>query len=144
MSRSLSASCESARMCTPFIQSSFWWSKTAGAACTRSSEKSPDELVEREQLALAVEAPAEQSEVVDDRLRQVSRVAELLDRGRPVALREALTVRPEDHREVREARDLGADRPIDVDLARVDGSRSSPRMTCVMPIAASSSGFTRL
>ena len=40
--RSPSASCESARMCTPFIQSSFWWSKTAGAAFTRSSEKSPE------------------------------------------------------------------------------------------------------
>src|SRR5439155_2961723 len=60
-----------------------------------------DQLLGREEGGGLVVAPAEQREIVADRLRQVARLAQLLHRGGPVALRELLAVGTEQQREVR-------------------------------------------
>ena len=58
--------------------------------------KPGDELVDRHQGGLVVEAPAEQGEGVHHRARHVAGRLEVLDRGRAVALAQALLVRAQD------------------------------------------------
>ena len=82
-------------------------------------EREPlDELVAAHDRRLAVGRPAEQREEVDERLGEVAGLAELVDAGRAVPLRELLPVLPEDVRHVRVDGQLGPDRADDVDLLR--------------------------
>ena len=76
------------------------------------------ELVEREPLAHTVaRRPPEQREVVHERLGKVAVVAVPLNRGLAVPLRERLTVRADDERQVAELRPARtAERPVDKDL----------------------------
>ena len=76
-----------------------------------------DQLLPREDLLVAV-GPAEPRQVVHHRLGQDPLVPERLDRGRPVALGQALPVRPEDHRDVGEHRQRVAERLVAEDLLR--------------------------
>ena len=80
-----------------------------------------DQLLAREQLALGVEVPAEQREEVDDRLGEVAGLAQLLDAGRAVPLREALAIGAEEQRQVRERRHRRRRAP----RARAPGAASS-------------------
>ena len=66
-----------------------------------------DELAPRKDLVVAMR-PAEAREVVHQRLGQVAVVAVLHDAHRAMALGEALAVGAEDHRHVRELRQLRA------------------------------------
>jgi hypothetical protein len=76
-----------------------------------------DHLLAREDFLVTVR-PAEAHEIVEQRVRQEAVVAVLHDADRAVTLAELLAVGPEDHRQVREARHGGAERMVDVDLAR--------------------------
>ena len=60
------------RMYSPLIQFSLSQSKRAPARCTRLEVEGLDQLVEREELLLGARVPAEQRQVVDERLRQVA------------------------------------------------------------------------
>ena len=77
-----------------------------------------DQLVARHDRRLAVGRPAEEREEVHERLRDVARLAELVDRDRAVALRELLAVGAEHVRDVRVDGRLGAERAQHVDLLR--------------------------
>src|SRR5690606_2762473 len=74
-------------------------------------------LLDGEDLLVAV-GPAQADQVVEQRVRQVAHVAVLHDVGGAGALAELRAVLVEDHRQVRERRRLGAQRAVDVDLAR--------------------------
>ena len=75
-----------------------------------------DHLLAREHLALVARVPAEEQQIVEDRLRQVAIVAELAHEGRAVALRVGLALRVDDHREMAVLRHGGAERLEDADV----------------------------
>ena len=76
------------------------------------------QLVAREDLRLVVVGPAEPREEVDERLRDVALLAEVLDRLRAVALGELLAVAAEDVGGVRVDGRLVAERAENLDLLR--------------------------
>ena len=97
----------------------------AGAVADVLEREAPRQLVHRHQLgivgrlaAAGARRPADQRQVVDQRLRQVAALAELRHRRRAVALRQRRVIRPEHHREVREARRREAERAIQQHLPR--------------------------
>ena len=130
----------SARRCSPFSHSSFSGSNTPGLGDPLERE-SLDQLGAGHEVRVVVEAPADEREVVHERVGDDAGVAELLDRDGPVALRELALVRPEHHGQVGENRLGGVERAIEGELAWVEDSRSSPRITYVTSIAMSSNGF---
>ena len=75
-----------------------------------------DHLFERHHLAISPGRPAEEREEIDHRARQDPLVAVIADRGRPVSLAQLLAVEPVNHRDVRELRQLGAERAVEQDL----------------------------
>src|SRR5205814_9804201 len=77
-----------------------------------------DEVVHREDLVLRPGGPADEREVVDHRLGQVAVGSELLDLRRAVPLRELLAVRAEHVWELRDRRDVPAERPVDEQMLR--------------------------
>ena len=90
-----------------------------GRAGADALEREPlDELVHGHDLGLVVVAPAEQGEVVDERLGEVALVAELLDPDGAVTLGELLPVGSEDARDVAVARHVRAEHLEDADLLR--------------------------
>ncbi len=93
-------------MYSAFIHSSFLGSNVAADGVTRLERELRDQLVEREDLAIVLGAPAEQREIVDDRGRKIPSVAVLLDRDRPVPFRELAAARTEHDREMRVDRRL--------------------------------------
>ncbi len=91
--------------------------ETRGGAIHVADIKQRDHVLAREDFPVAMR-PAEPHEIVEQRVRQVAVVAILHHADRAVALAEFLPVRAEDHRQVRETRYRGAERLVDVDLAR--------------------------
>ena len=75
-----------------------------------------DHLRAREHLALVAGVPAEEQEVVEQRLGQVALLAELAHERRAVALRVGLALRVDDHREVPVGRGRGAERLEELDV----------------------------
>ena len=96
-----------------------------------------DQTVHVEHLVLAVR-PAEQRQVVHDRLRQVAELAEVAHRRGAVALAELAAVGPSTM-EWWAKRGTGAPSAANSSSWRAVLVRwSSPRMTCVMPMSRSS------
>ena len=90
-------------MCCWLNQSSFSGLNTALPPLMPSSVERRDELVAREQLAIAVAGrPAEQRQEIHHRLRQISLPRVLHHRRRAVPLAQPLLVGPENQRHVRE------------------------------------------
>ena len=75
-----------------------------------------DDLVERQDLLLGAGRPAEQREVVDERLGDEPLVDVGVDRGLALALAHLRAVRVEDERQVREARHVVAERSEQQDV----------------------------
>jgi len=73
--------------------------------------------VARHDRRVAVERPAKECEIVHEGVRQVTRVAILLDGGGPMALGELLAVRAENHGDVREDGHGHVEGLVDHDLA---------------------------
>ena len=90
----------------------------AGEGLTRSSVKCSSRSSFEKISVVAVEAPAEQRQVVHQRLGQVALAAELLHRRRAVPLRELAAARREDQRHVRELRRVPAERLVELDVDR--------------------------
>ena len=74
--------------------------------------------IARDDRGLAVERPAEQRQVVNERVGQVAGVAVLLHRGGAVAFGELLAVGTQDHGDVGERGNGGAEGLVNHDLAR--------------------------
>ena len=74
--------------------------------------------IARDDCGLAVERPAEQRQIVDEGVGQVTGVAVLLHRGGAVALGELLAVGAQDHGDVGERGHGRAEGLVDHDLAR--------------------------
>ena len=68
----------------------------------RSSEKAPRHFLERHQLLILAWRPAQQRQVVQQRLGQIALRAKLVDRHGAMALRQLRVIGPEHHRHVRE------------------------------------------
>ncbi len=77
-----------------------------------------DQLLRRHDRRVVVVRPAEQRQEVHQRLGEVARLAELVDRLGAVALRQLLPVVAEHVRHVRVDGQLGAERAQDLDLLR--------------------------
>ena len=100
----MSSSGSSRRIHWPFSHSSRSRSKTAPPLWMASRSNSADELVDREDLVLGPARPAEQRQVVDQRLAQEPLGDVVRDRGLALALAHLRAVRVEDQRQVGEAR----------------------------------------
>ena len=90
----------------------------AGARVHPLQRESLDQLRDGHHRRVVVKAPADEREVVDERLRQHSAVAELLHRDGAVALGELLLVGAEHHGQVRVRGRLGLEGGVDGELAR--------------------------
>ena len=135
----------SRRIHSPFIQSSLAWSKAAAACVTPLEVERGDDLVDVHDLAAVVGRPTEQREVVAHRLGEIARVAELLERHRAVTLRELRPVRVRGSAAGgrRSAARRRRARRRSASTRWVESMRSSPRITCVMPISRSSTALAR-
>ena len=91
-------------------------SNTAPPLWTRPMLEAFDDLVERQDLLLGPGRPAEQGEVVDERLADEPLGDVVADRGLALALAHLGPVRVEDERQVGEPRRLVAERPEQQDV----------------------------
>ena len=91
-------------------------SKTAPALWTSVEVEALDDLVEREDLLLGPGRPAEQRQVVDERLADEALGAVVVDRRLALALAHLRPVRVEDERQVGERGHVVAERPEQQDV----------------------------
>ena len=115
-SRSIRSSALRRRIHWPFSHSSRSRSNTAPPLCTCADVEPLDDLVERKDLLLGPGGPAEEREVVDQRLGDEAFVDVGVDRGLALALAHLRAVRVEDERQVREARHVVAQRSEQEDV----------------------------
>ncbi len=104
-------------MCSWSSQSSLAWSKTTALGESFSSSNSATRRSMPEHLVLAVR-PAQQREVVHERLRQVAELAEVAHRRGAVPLAELAALGAEHHGVVGEGGDRRAEGPEQQQLAR--------------------------
>ena len=97
---------------------SFSWSKMPALCPTSSSANRRASSSIGSSSSSAARRPADQREVVHQRLRQVAARAELGDRRRAVALRQRRVIRPHHQRQVRELRRRESERLIEQHLPR--------------------------
>ena len=90
----------------------------AGAVADGVEREAARELVDRQQLVVAAGRPADQREVVDQRLRQVPLRTELADRGRAVPLRQRRVIGPHHHGQMRELGRCEPERLVEQNLPR--------------------------
>ncbi len=108
------------------------------------------ELVEREHVAVGTDRPAEQREVVEQPLGDEAAVPVQEQVGLRVALGELLVAGLAQHQGMCAKRGTNVVTPASMSAAyreswrAVEGMRSSPRSTWVIPIRASSTGFTKV
>ncbi len=104
----------SIRMWSPLIDSAFFWSKRAGLGLTFDDVERGGELVEREDVAVGTDRPAEKREVVEQPLVDEALVALQEQVGLRVALGQLLRAGlAQDERHVAEARHEVGDAGVD-------------------------------